>query len=63
MNPKLGPPVPKEERDHSRRGASLREVVVGVLPLLGLIAATLGSILGGSCDADGGRRHRQRSAR
>lgn len=45
-NPKLGPPVPKEERVHSF-GAMLREVVVGVVPLIGLIAATLGSILAG----------------
>ena len=45
-NPKLGPPVPLEERVHSlpRR---LREIVIGTLPLLGLITATLGSILAG----------------
>src|SRR5881628_1157149 len=43
-NPKLGPPVPMEERVHSR-GAMLGEVAIGVLPLLGLIGATLGSIL------------------
>src|SRR5438552_3137797 len=46
INPKLGPPVPKEERVTSIV-AILREVVVGVLPLLLLIAATLGSILAG----------------
>ena len=45
-NPKLGPPVPKEERVHSF-GAMLREVLVGVVPLVGLITATLGSILAG----------------
>ena len=45
-NPKLGPPVPKEERVHSF-GAMLREVIVGVVPLIGLITATLGSILAG----------------
>jgi tripartite ATP-independent transporter DctM subunit len=45
-NPKLGPPVPKEERVHSI-GAMVREVVVGVVPLVGLITATLGSILAG----------------
>jgi tripartite ATP-independent transporter DctM subunit len=45
-NPKLGPPVPIEERVHSM-GAMLREVAIGVLPLLGLIGATLGSILAG----------------
>ena len=46
INPKLGPPVPKEERVTSIV-AILREVVIGVLPLFLLIAATLGSILGG----------------
>jgi tripartite ATP-independent transporter DctM subunit len=46
VNPRLGPPVPKEERVHSL-GTMLKEVVVGVVPLLGLIAATLGSILVG----------------
>ena len=46
FNPKLGPPVPREERVHSF-AVLLREVAFGVLPLLGLIAATLGSILGG----------------
>jgi tripartite ATP-independent transporter DctM subunit len=46
INPKLGPPVPKEERVHSLHVLS-REVVVGVVPLLGLIAATLGTILAG----------------
>jgi tripartite ATP-independent transporter DctM subunit len=45
-NPKLGPPVPKEERVHSI-GVILWEVVVGVLPLLLLIAAVLGSMLAG----------------
>jgi tripartite ATP-independent transporter DctM subunit len=46
INPKLGPPVPKEERVTSVY-LILREVVIGVAPLLGLIAATLGSILAG----------------
>ena len=46
FNPSLGPPVPKEERVHSLY-VLLREVVIGVVPLLGLIAATLGSILAG----------------
>jgi TRAP-type mannitol/chloroaromatic compound transport system permease large subunit len=46
LNPSLGPPVPKEERIHSI-GTILKEVVLGVVPLLGLIAATLGSILAG----------------
>ncbi len=47
FNPKLGPPVPKEERVHSL-GAMVVEVLIGVLPLLALIAATLGSILAGA---------------
>jgi tripartite ATP-independent transporter DctM subunit len=46
INPRLGPPVPKEERVHSLP-VMLREVVIGVVPLLGLIGATLGSILAG----------------
>jgi tripartite ATP-independent transporter DctM subunit len=45
-NPKLGPPVPVEQRVHSLP-VMLREVAIGVLPLLALIAATLGSILAG----------------
>ena len=46
LNPKLGPPVPKDERIYSA-GYIAREVLVGTLPLLGLITATLGSIIGG----------------
>ena len=46
FNPSLGPPVPLEERGASVV-AIIREVLIGVLPLLGLIAATLGSILAG----------------
>jgi tripartite ATP-independent transporter DctM subunit len=46
LNPKLGPPVPIEERVHSLP-AMLLEVLVGTVPLLALIAATLGSILAG----------------
>ena len=46
INPKLGPPVPKEERVHSA-AKILWEVVVGVVPLFALISATLGSILAG----------------
>jgi tripartite ATP-independent transporter DctM subunit len=46
INPKLGPPVPVEERVHSLP-VMLREVAIGTLPLLGLITATLGSILAG----------------
>src|SRR5688572_14084351 len=44
INPKLGPPVPREERTHSV-AAILWEVAAGVLPLAALIAATLGSII------------------
>ena len=46
LNPKLGPPVPMEERVHSIP-VILKEVVIGVVPLVFLIAATLGSILAG----------------
>jgi tripartite ATP-independent transporter DctM subunit len=46
FNPKLGPPVPKEERVHSV-AVIMREVVFGVVPLVCLIAAALGSILAG----------------
>ena len=46
INPKLGPPVPLEERVTSVV-AMAREFLVGVIPLGALIAATLGSILGG----------------
>ncbi|MFN3745681.1 MAG: TRAP transporter large permease subunit [Hyphomicrobiaceae bacterium] len=46
LNPSFGPPVPVEERVHSV-GVILKEVALGVLPLLALITATLGSILAG----------------
>ena len=46
INPKLGPPVPREERVTSVY-LILREVAIGVLPLFLLIASTLGSILAG----------------
>ncbi len=46
LNPKLGPPVPVEERVHSI-GTMIKEVLIGVVPLVGLIAAALGSILAG----------------
>ena len=46
INPKLGPPVPKEERIFSM-ATMIKEIVIGVVPLLGLIAATLGTILAG----------------
>jgi tripartite ATP-independent transporter DctM subunit len=46
LNPKLGPPVPIEERVHSLP-VMLKEVLIGTVPLLALITATLGSILAG----------------
>jgi tripartite ATP-independent transporter DctM subunit len=46
LNPKLGPPVPIEERVHTLP-AMLLEVLIGTVPLLLLITATLGSILAG----------------
>ena len=46
LNPRLGPPVPKEERV-TDIVVIAKEVVIGVLPLLLLITATLGSILAG----------------
>ena len=46
LNPALGPPVPIEERIHSVP-AMLLEVLIGTVPLLALITATLGSILAG----------------
>jgi tripartite ATP-independent transporter DctM subunit len=46
INPKLGPPVPKEERVHSVV-VMVKEVLIGVVPLVALIGAALGSILAG----------------
>jgi tripartite ATP-independent transporter DctM subunit len=46
INPKLGPPVPLEERTHSA-GKIVWEVIVGVVPLAALITAALGSIIAG----------------
>jgi tripartite ATP-independent transporter DctM subunit len=46
LNPKLGPPVPKELRAASVWPV-LREVAIGVVPLAALVTATLGSILAG----------------
>jgi len=46
IDPKLGPPVPKEDRV-TGVFAILKEVAIGVLPLFLLIGATLGSILAG----------------
>ncbi len=46
VNPKLGPPLPLEERATSY-GQMIREFVVGMVPLALLICATLGTILAG----------------
>jgi tripartite ATP-independent transporter DctM subunit len=46
LNPKLGPPVPKELRVSSPLQL-VTELLVGVVPLLVLIGAVLGSMLGG----------------
>jgi tripartite ATP-independent transporter DctM subunit len=46
LNPKLGPPVPLDMRAPSV-WVVVREVALGVLPLAGLIGATLGTILAG----------------
>src|SRR5258705_3422508 len=46
INPKLGPPVPVEDRV-TDPVAILKEVAIGVLPLMLLIGFTLGSILAG----------------
>jgi len=46
LNPKLGPPVPVEERVHSMR-VILWECVVGLVPVTVLTFATLGAILAG----------------
>ncbi|MBI2525152.1 MAG: TRAP transporter large permease subunit [Candidatus Rokubacteria bacterium] len=46
LNPRLGPPVPLDERPTSA-GKVLWELVVGVLPLGALIASTLGTIMAG----------------
>lgn len=46
LNPKLGPPMPEEERPENWRIA-VRELLVGMVPMMVLIGATLGSILTG----------------
>jgi tripartite ATP-independent transporter DctM subunit len=46
LNPKLGPPVPKDERATSVVQV-VREFLVGMVPLALLIVATLGTILAG----------------
>jgi tripartite ATP-independent transporter DctM subunit len=46
INPKLGPPVPVEERVHSM-SVMVKEVLIGVVPLIMLIGAALGSIMAG----------------
>lgn len=46
INPKLGPPVPLEERVGDWR-IIIKEFIIGVIPLTCLIGFTLGTILGG----------------
>ena len=46
INPKVGPAVPPEQRVHSAATIA-KEVLIGVVPLLALIGAALGSILAG----------------
>ena len=46
LNPKLGPPVPMEERATSY-WQMIREFIVGIVPLALLISTTLGTILAG----------------
>ena len=50
FNPKLGPPVPLEDRITDLRQLAY-EFVVGVVPLAVLIAATLGTIISGMATA------------
>jgi tripartite ATP-independent transporter DctM subunit len=50
LNPRLGPAVPPAERVGNLR-MLLKEAVLSVLPLAALIAATLGTILGGLATA------------
>ena len=57
INPKLGPPVPKDERATSW-AVVIKEMFVGMVPLGLLIACTLGSILRAG-HADRSRRHRR----
>jgi TRAP-type mannitol/chloroaromatic compound transport system permease large subunit len=61
LNPKLGPPVPLEDRVTDVYQI-LREVAIGVLPLALLIGFTLGSILAGLATPTR-RRASARSAR
>jgi len=46
INPALGPPLPREERAESF-GLVLRELVIGIAPVVVIILATLGVILAG----------------
>ena len=50
LNPKLGPPVPRDERVTDVRKLAF-EFIAGVVPLLVLIGATLGTILTGLATA------------
>ncbi len=58
LNPKLGPPVPMEDRVSSPLQL-VTELVVGVVPLLLLIAAVLGSMLGGLATPTEASAHRR----
>ena len=60
LNPKLGPPVPKEERVHTP--AMLLGVLVGIVPLLLLIGSTLGTILAGLATPTEAAARRRRGA-
>ena len=61
LNPKLGPPVPMEERPDSMQ-IVLWECLVGLVPVTVLTIVTLGAILAGIDDADrgGGLRRARR---
>ncbi len=50
INPKLGPPLPREDRITDLR-LLVREFLVGVVPLAALILVTLGTILAGLATA------------
>ena len=57
INPKLGPPVPMEERPTSIKRLVLWECLVGLVPVTILTIVTLGAILAGH------RRRRRRPPR
>lgn len=47
LNPTLGPPIPQEELSQTSLGEKLRELLLGVVPVFLIIAATLGVIIAG----------------